>query len=55
MKFIEKGIDYRTLYKMKDFIYNKYPKDEYLPLDVWKNESKRFMHIFSEDIEEILL
>jgi hypothetical protein len=40
---------------MKTAIYDAFPSDHEITHAEWKNETRRFMHIFPEEVEEKLL
>ena len=51
----EKNVDYRTLLKMKNHIFDRFPSDYEITEEDWKRESARFMHIHDEAVQEQLL
>jgi len=52
---MEQKVDYRTLLKMKNHIFDRYPAELEISHDQWKKESARFMHIHDPKVEEELL
>ena len=52
---MEQKVDYRTLLKMKNHIFDRYPADHEITYDEWKKESARFMHIHDDKVEAELL
>ncbi len=55
MNLMEGKVDYRTLLKMKNHIFDRYPADHEITREEWKKESGRFMHIHTNKVEEELL
>lgn len=55
IRFLEEKIDYRTLTKMRNHFYDKFPKNREITLEEWKAESHKYLHIYPKDIEEKLL
>ena len=48
-------VDYRALCKLKTYIFDKCGTEKEISCDEWKLYSKRFMHIFTEEIEDQML
>ena len=40
---------------MKTTIYDAFPSEHEITLAEWKNETRKYMHIFPEEVEEKLL
>ena len=51
----EKKVDYRTLLKMKNHVFDSFPADHEISVEEWKAESARFLHIHDEKVQEQLL
>ena len=52
---MEQKVDYRTLLKMKNHIFDRYTADQEISKEQWKKESARFMHIHNDKVEAELL
>lgn len=52
---MEHTVDYRTLLKMKNHIFDRFLPDHEITEAEWKKESARFMHIHPEVVEKELL
>ena len=48
---MEHRVDYRTLLKMKNHIFDRFSPEHEITEQEWKKESARFMHIHSESVE----
>ena len=52
---MEQRVDYRTLLKMKNHIFDRFSPEHEITEQEWKKESARFMHIHSDSVEQELL
>ena len=48
---MDQGVDYRTLLKMKNHIFDRFSPEHEITEAEWKKESARFMHIHPEGVE----
>ena len=55
LSFMEQKVDYRTLLKMKNHIFDRFAPEHEITGDEWKKESARFMHIHNDKVEEELM
>ena len=48
---LESKVDYRALFKLKTYIYDRFGTDKEITCDDWKAYSKRFSH-FTQEVED---
>lgn len=52
---MDQRVDYRTLLKMKNHIFDRFSPEHEITEQEWKKESARFMHIHNDSVEQELL
>ena len=55
MHLLTSKVDYRTLTKMKQHLFDKFDGDQDIPVEDFKKESVRFLHVVPAEIEEKII
>ena len=50
MFLVNNKVDYRTLNQMKQYLFDKIQGDQDIPIEVFKREASRYLHVLNDDI-----
>jgi Ca2+-binding EF-hand superfamily protein len=45
-------VDYRVLAQMKQYLFDRFPGDQDIPVESFKKEASRYLHVYPQDIQD---
>ena len=55
LHFLAHKVDHRTLTKLREQLFDRFQGEADIPVEDFKKESSRYLHIFKDDVEAMLL
>lgn len=46
LHLLNSRVDYRVLAQMKQYLFDKYPGDQDIPIEIFKKEGQRYLHVY---------